>query len=649
MERPRLTKRREDLTLIEAIKANRNRLFVLFLVFLFIAGVAKVSPDSTSLANPLPYINKWIPDAAYFLGLRPRRTLIIHPIPKLMTEAQATYKNLLGRQSKTLSQATKEYRTRYGRDPPKGFNEWVSFVKANKVKMVDEYDQLIRDLEPFWQLSGEELRRRADQVGHLPSIDFVRLRQGKAVTLNIEKGSEDSEVSARAKGFRMMVEKFQEKLPDMDFPINSKAEGRVLVPWEHMSYPNMTEQDSSKGIEHMLGGQFVPDWKGNSSVWEAFRRTCPPSSQARRLFHSMRAPLKEGQRPVDLFEKAGLVSGPDEDFEFAPSVDDQYNFCRHPHAHMQQGHFFSDWRTIPVLYPVFSPAKTPGYSDILIPSHYYYSSTKKYTYGWDPVSMTVKDVDDGEIPWNNKTSKIFWRGATTGGGSSPPGYLASYQRHRFVRMTSDRGDGNRTVIFADPPGTDNFVFARLPISKLNEDFMDAAFTKAVACVQYPGGCDALRREHRFTEAVPLGEHWRHKYLVDFDGMGYSARLFAFLASDSAVIKSTVYREFFSDWIQPWLHFIPLSQTYHEIYNIHAYFSGPSAFMTKAIDRTANLPQKRSPKQLDGDEQLHQIARAGRQWKSTMGRKVDMEAYVYRLCLEWARLWSDDRDAMSFKG
>jgi hypothetical protein len=118
-------------------------------------------------------------------------------------------------------------------------------------------------------------------------------------------------------------------------------------------------------------------------------------------------------------------------------------------------------------------------------------------------------------------------------------------------MTSDHGDGNRTVIFADPPGTDNFVFARVPVAHLNNEFMDAAFTKAVACTQYPGGCDALRRDHRFAEAVPLSEHWRHKYLIDVDGMGYSARLFAFLASDSAVIKSTVYKEYFSDWIQPW--------------------------------------------------------------------------------------------------
>ena len=35
------------------------------------------------------------------------------------------------------------------------------------------------------------------------------------------------------------------QLPDMDFPINTKAEGRVLVPWEHQMFPNLTIQDSS--------------------------------------------------------------------------------------------------------------------------------------------------------------------------------------------------------------------------------------------------------------------------------------------------------------------------------------------------------------------------------------------------------------------
>ena len=35
------------------------------------------------------------------------------------------------------------------------------------------------------------------------------------------------------------------QLPNMDFPINGKAEGRILLPWEHKQYPNLTIQDTS--------------------------------------------------------------------------------------------------------------------------------------------------------------------------------------------------------------------------------------------------------------------------------------------------------------------------------------------------------------------------------------------------------------------
>lgn len=65
------------------------------------------------------------------------------------------------------------------------------------------------------------------------------------------------------------------------------------------------------------------------------------------------------------------------------------------------------------------------------------------------------------------------------------------------------------------------------------------------------GCDGLQEDLRFADAVQLTDHWRYKYLVDVDGMGYSAHFLAFMASESAVLKSSVYREFFSDWVQPW--------------------------------------------------------------------------------------------------
>lgn len=123
---------------------------------------------------------------------------------------------------------------------------------------------------------------------------------------------------------------------------------------------------------------------------------------------------------------------------------------------------------------------------------------------------------------------------------------------RFVRMASDDSSINRTIVFADPPSSTNYVAAQVPIRDLNEEIMDIAFVKVVDSFNYPGGIGALMRDHRFDDSgVNLGDHWKHKYLVDIDGMGYSGRFFSFLESDSAVMKATVYREFFEGWIQPW--------------------------------------------------------------------------------------------------
>ena len=352
----------------------------------------------------------------------------------------------------------------------------------------------------------------------------------------------------------------------MDFAVNANAEGRVLVPWEHQNFPNMSIQDSSQGIEHVFGGKFIPDWAPDESIWEAWRRTCPPDTPARRLFSSRRNPFASKQTP-DYISLASsdapanekpLPIKPGLDFKFMSSTNTNVDFCLHPHMHTDQGHFFSDWRSIPALYPVFTPARSQGYMDIRIPSHYYYGSTRRYTYGWDPINLELKDVDPMEVPWEDKLDKVFWRGATTGGGSHPPGFAPQYQRHRFLRMTSLSASPsspppstNRFITFEDPPNSNRYITAPIPIVKLNDEMMDAAFVKAVAAESYPGGETALRQDHRFGDAVPLGEHWKYKYLVDLDGMSYSGRFLSFLASDSVPVKSTVYEEWFTDWIQPW--------------------------------------------------------------------------------------------------
>lgn len=118
-------------------------------------------------------------------------------------------------------------------------------------------------------------------------------------------------------------------------------------------------------------------------------------------------------------------------------------------------------------------------------------------------------------------------------------------------MASSTSDINRTIVFADPPASTNFVYASVPMSSLNQDIMDVAFVSSVDFDRYPGGLDQQYLEYRFDDAALLSDYWAYKYLLDLDGMSYSGKFFAFLGSDSVVIKSSVYQEFFSDWIQPW--------------------------------------------------------------------------------------------------
>ena len=75
-----------------------------------------------------------------------------------------------------------------------------------------------------------------------------------------------------------------------------------------------------------------------------------------------------------------------------------------------------------------------------------------------------------------------------------------------------------------------------------------------------------------------------------------------------------------------LHYIPVSQSYKEIYNIHTYFTPASDYMTAATNATESPTiRKAQPEPLDRDAQLRRIANAGKQWKLTTGRLVDMES------------------------
>lgn len=61
--------------------------------------------------------------------LRLNVTSRIHPIYQLMQNAAREWESKVSRQSKSLHEAVVEYRRRYGRPPPEGFDKWWHYVR----------------------------------------------------------------------------------------------------------------------------------------------------------------------------------------------------------------------------------------------------------------------------------------------------------------------------------------------------------------------------------------------------------------------------------------------------------------------------------------------------------------------------------------
>ena len=146
------------------LSQKKGMLFLAAILVLFMEGglwAARMKNSDNFPDNSLIEKTKHM---VSFYSWNTRPAIKEHPIPQLMAEAEEKFRHLLSRQSQTLEEAVAEYKKRYGRPPPLGFDEWWHFAKDNNVIMIDEYDGIHDDLAPFWELSGEQLRRRAELV-----------------------------------------------------------------------------------------------------------------------------------------------------------------------------------------------------------------------------------------------------------------------------------------------------------------------------------------------------------------------------------------------------------------------------------------------------------------------------------------------------
>ncbi|KAJ6473121.1 glycosyl transferase family 90-domain-containing protein [Mycena sanguinolenta] len=439
----------------------------------------------------------------------------------------AHIEELFARQSTSLEQAIARYVLINGRQPPRNYYQWYRFAKSRQC-LIDDYDQIHRDLEPFYQMAKKDpmfFKKMVDQGTDLAISEDLGMK-----TFHVKGGvveTTDTWQSNYDGGWMFLLENISASLPDMNLVFNHRDEPRVALDVR------------------------VPDTQGGAFALED------------------QAPFRNQPRPTAKFytdEKHCLV--PNAPKGFLQYANNANSFLQYSAS--------ADFTTD--LYPVLSQAKIyPCFADILFPSEFYYRrayDSPKYAY-------------PNDIPWEDKKPVLYWRGQSTGGWISGENYR-SFPRFKLIDIARDHAD-----------------------------LMDVAISEFYEWFCQLDGCDAARikAEYNITgENAPREDVYRYKYVFDVDGNSFSGRYLGLLRSGSLVFKSTVFQEYFDDWLQPFVHYIPV--------------------LPDLSDLVERIEWARTH-----DTEAQQIQLMGQKFAEQVITDGQNDCYFFLVLLEWARLQS----------
>ena len=517
-----------------------------------------------------------------------------HPIAYLIEESENAFKNTLSRQSKSLNDAVKEYERRYGVRPPPHFDAWFKFARDRDVQLIDEFDNVYDSILPFWGLAPGTIRERTrEAIGFDNALISLLIRDGKVTKV---AGGEGYEWKRDA--LKDMVQSFVRYLPDMDLAFNIHDEPRVVIPSEdlnrfvfhakNVALPRTFEAAKprnawSKRPKDLNKGDRIAEVRtsrfnrfAHQATWTHSRASCPVDTPARDLHES--APDLDSSYA---FGELGFIRNTTafSDICLSPSLRTSFGLFDRPNA----------IDIVQDLFPVFSESKVSSFQDIVYPSPWYWARQVEY---------------DGEhdLDWNSKKPQLYWRGSTTGGFSRAGGWR---RQHRQSLVKNVNGLGNTKIL---EKTKSDWEVKEVP-RKQYEELFDVKFSHVGQCD--PEDCDAQAHYFKIVDVSPREDAWKYKYLLDMDGNAFSGRYYAFLLSNSLVYKFSIFREWHSEWIRPWVHFVPLSLKGEDHFESVRYFSREAEGQAKAL----------------------QLAQQSQQWARRALRKEDLEVWFFRLLLE----------------
>ncbi|KAG6879152.1 hypothetical protein C0992_004826 [Termitomyces sp. T32_za158] len=521
-----------------------------------------------------------------------------HPIFELVKDARERWNAKLGRASRTLDQAVWEYKRRYKRAPPRGFDDWWAYVKKHGVQLPDEYDQIYRDLEPFWGMNPKDLQRiQAEWEAHADSYTIGKAEAGPIAIVNYSlPGMKPDSFDLRDGAYQIMdlLKEVEDKIPPFRAIFSPHDNPNLPLDWE------LREQ----AIKHAAAGTFLDINDPPPVKLDGWVSSCSPTSTAVRNPPDLDAPAPSPTTKTFIHTHR-LAMDP----------------CLHPSLLLLHGQFLSHNKgPVPHRFmpPQFSYSQTTLHHDIT-------------------PAMPINWVEDLAEDWNpvweeRRDERLLWRGTNTGMWHAHETRWREAQRARTVSWAADPGDGSgdRKVL---KPGKENQRVGEGDVVKWARwapAILDVAFAGSPGSCA-PGTCEELEKIFEWRRPVDLIAAGRYKYVLDIDGNGWSSRFKRLITSNALVFKSTVYPEWFTDRVAPWVHYIPVQVDLSDLADSLTFFRGdPNG---------------------DGahDDLAKEIASAGREWSLRFWRREDLTAYMFRLFLEYARVMSTDRLDMSLRG
>ncbi|QIW96088.1 hypothetical protein AMS68_001606 [Peltaster fructicola] len=558
-----------------------------------------------------------------------------HPIDTLVRNAEKDFATLLQKESKDVRHAAKAYRKRRGRQPPPQFDKWFEFAQRHGSIVVEEFfDRIYDDLTPFWGASPNQLRNHANSAENR-----IAIREQTVTTR-----TQDDEPREHIETWRRMLEDIIARdgwLPDVDMPMNVMDETRIIAKWEDVREHLMREAEGRdivpdallvneyqrlQALDKLAPGPVDPSWQTSMPYWGLVTPGCAPMSPAR---HSYLDDHDYTHPPVyDVGVPDGSYYGFVQNWTLSRSL------CDYPNLQSMLGYFIEpvSISITSKLIPLFHSSKLSVNNEIVLPSPSQWEDSKQFSKGeYEPAE------------WESKANKLFWRGQASGGRNRDYTWT-HFHRHRFVNMANatavraaSNGEAQPNFVLPDNKYYDLGVLKGRDVQNETlgdwvETWGDAGLTH-LQC--YPdddaprcGYTDPFFSIADGNDGVSRG--WQHKYLPDIDSNTNSARFRMYLNSTSLPIKATMYHEWHDNRLVPWKHFVPMHNSYMDLYGIMDYFLGNEAAGLAGHDAVAKV-----------------IALSGQEWVERALRKEDMLVYMYRVILEFARLCNDSRYKMGY--